>query len=172
MDKRRKQKKTSIVIVLDNIRSCHNIGSIFRTADAFLIQSIYLCGITATPPHKEIHKTALGAEDTVDWSYIEQTKEAIQALQIRGYKVIAVEQVKHSTMLFDFRPQRHEKIALVFGNEVKGIHTEIIDSCDTCVEIPQYGTKQSLNISISAGIVLWDFFCKMKQPSHLLHTRE
>ena len=143
---------------MDNIRSLNNIGSVFRTSDAFLIKKIYLCGITAKPPHRDIQKTALGATESVDWAYIENAIECINHLQKEGYYCIAVEQADQSLMLNEFYSRQHEKIAVVFGNEVKGVQQSIIDRCDNCVEIPQLGTKHSLNISVSAGIVLWHLF--------------
>lgn len=148
--------KLPVVIVLDNIRSQHNIGSVFRTSDAFLMQAIYLCGITATPPHREIHKTALGATDTVSWKYFETTRMAIEALKSEGYKIIAIEQAEESINLEDFSVDNNEKTALIFGNEVDGVSEEIMQLADACIEIPQYGTKHSLNISVSAGIVIWE----------------
>lgn len=154
--------KMPLVVVLDNVRSCNNIGSFFRTADALLIQSIYLCGITATPPNKEIHKTALDAEKTVNWKYTERTEEAIAALRAEGYTIYAIEQIDKSIMLPDFEPKPGDKIALVFGNEVKGVQQKVVDLCDGAIEIPQFGTKHSFNVSVSAGIVLWDIFKKMK----------
>jgi len=157
----KKTKKTPLVVVLDNIRSCNNIGSVFRTSDAFLVQKIYLCGITATPPNNEIRKTALDAEKSVDWEYYKDTEDAVKVLCNSGYKVYAIEQVENSILLSDFQPKGSEKIAFVFGNEVKGVKQSVVNSCDGCIEIPQYGTKHSLNISVSAGIVLWDIFQKM-----------
>ena len=154
--------KIPIVLVLDNIRSQHNIGSVFRTADAFLLESIYLCGITATPPHREIHKTALGATESVDWKYFPTTMEAISELKGRNYQVLAIEQTHHGELLTQFTPAIHNKLALVFGNEVNGIEEAVINQAHTCIEIPQFGTKHSLNISVSVGIVLWDFFTKLK----------
>ncbi|WP_321342755.1 RNA methyltransferase [uncultured Draconibacterium sp.] len=153
--------KTPIVVVLDNIRSCNNIGSVFRTSDALLINKIYLCGITATPPNNEIRKTALDAEKSVDWDYFEHTEEVVKNLQQEGFKVYAIEQVENSIMLPDFHPADDEKVALVFGNEVKGVKQSVVDLCDGSIEIPQYGTKHSFNISVSAGIVLWDIFQKI-----------
>ena len=153
--------KTPLVVVLDNIRSCNNIGSVFRTSDALLIEKIYLCGITATPPNKEIHKTALDAEKSVVWEYFEKTENAVNKLKENGYKIFAVEQVEKSILLPDFKPKPNEKIALVFGNEVKGVQQKVVNLCDGAVEIPQYGTKHSFNVSVSAGIVLWDVFQKM-----------
>lgn len=154
-------EKTPVVVVLDNIRSCNNIGSVFRTSDALLIEAIYLCGYTATPPNKEIHKTALDAENSVAWSYFKETTEAVHQLKANGYKVFAVEQVENSIMLPDFQPSKNEKLALVFGNEVKGVQQKVVDLCNGAIEIPQYGTKHSFNISVSAGIVLWDVFNKL-----------
>ena len=146
---------------LDNIRSLNNIGSVFRTSDAFLLEAIYLCGITATPPHKDIQKTALGATQSVDWKYFDTTKEAIIKLKENNYQIVSIEQVEDSTSLIDFKVENDKKYALVFGNEVKGVAQDIVDLSDCCVEIPQYGTKHSFNISVSAGIVLWDFFTKL-----------
>jgi tRNA G18 (ribose-2'-O)-methylase SpoU len=154
--------KTPITVVLDNIRSCNNIGSVFRTSDALLIEKVMLCGITATPPNKDIHKTALDAEKSVPWEYFEETEEAIQKLKEAGYRVFAVEQVENSISLPDFIPAKNEKLALVFGNEVKGVQQSVVDICDGAIEIPQYGTKHSFNISVSAGIVLWDLVYKLR----------
>jgi 23S rRNA (guanosine2251-2'-O)-methyltransferase len=158
----KKTEKIPLVVVLDNIRSCNNIGSVFRTSDALLVEKIYLCGITATPPNKEIHKTALDAEKSVDWEYIEKTEDAVKKLQQEGYKVYAVEQVEKSISLPDFQPHSNEKLTLIFGNEVKGVQQKVVNLCDGAIEIPQYGTKHSFNISVSAGIVLWDVFQKLK----------
>lgn len=154
-------EKTPLILVLDDIRSLHNIGSVFRTADAFLIEKMYLCGITATPPNKEIHKTALGATETVVWEYAKDVLEVIGKLKDEKVEVYAVEQVENSKMLNDFEVATHTKYALVFGNEVKGVAQEAIHLCDGVIEIPQLGTKHSLNISVSAGIVVWDLFQKM-----------
>jgi tRNA G18 (ribose-2'-O)-methylase SpoU len=154
--------KMQIVVVLDHVRSCNNVGSVFRTSDALLIQKIYLCGITATPPDKEIHKTALGAENTVDWEYYKTTEEALEILKINGYTLIAIEQVEGSIALNDYQPQPGEKLALIFGNEVKGVQQEVVNLCDKTIEIPQFGTKHSFNIAVSAGIVLWDLFNKLR----------
>ncbi|TPD65569.1 RNA methyltransferase [Flavobacterium microcysteis] len=154
-------EKTPIIIILDDIRSLHNIGSVFRTADAFLIEKIYLCGITATPPNKEIHKTALGATDTVAWEYAKKVLEVIDALQKENISVLAIEQVENSISLQEFEPKSGQKYALVFGNEVKGVSQEAIKKCEGTIEIPQLGTKHSLNISVSAGIVVWDLFQKL-----------
>jgi len=155
-------QKTPLVVILDNIRSCNNIGSVFRTSDALLIEKIYLCGITATPPNKDIHKTALDAEKSVDWEYLENTEDAVSKLKNEGYKVYAIEQVENSILLPDFKPSENEKVAIVFGNEVKGVKQTVVDICDGSIEIPQFGTKHSFNISVSAGIVLWDIFQKIK----------
>ncbi len=154
-------KKTPIVVVLDNVRSLSNIGSVFRTCDAFLIEAICLCGITATPPRKELHKTALGAENTVCWEYFKTTEEAIKNLTNNKFEIYAIEQVKNSISLEKFKPNASEKYALVFGNEVYGVQQGIVDACNGSIEIPQFGTKHSFNISVSCGIVLWDFFSKI-----------
>ena len=161
IDEFRQSEKTPIIIVMDDIRSLHNIGSVFRTSDAFLIEKIYLCGITATPPNKEIHKTALGATDTVTWEYVQSISEVIEKLKQNDVVVYAVEQVEHSIMLNDFQIEKNKKYALIFGNEVKGVSQEAIEKCDGVIEIPQLGTKHSLNISVSAGIVVWDLFRKL-----------
>ena len=154
----REEAKIPVVLVLDNIRSSYNVGSVFRTADAFLIDKIYLCGISATPPNKEVRKTALGATDSVAWEYMESAREAVEQLKEEGYRMVAVEQVTDSTALQDFTPLAGEKYALIFGHEVKGVGQELVDRCDTAIEIPQYGTKHSLNVSVSAGLLLWHFF--------------
>lgn len=151
-------EKIPLVIVLDNIRSLNNIGSVFRTSDAFLVESILLCGITACPPNTEIHKTALGAEYSVDWEYFENTKDAISFLKGEGYCICAVEQAKDSMMLHEMSLDKGNKYALVLGNEVKGVSQDVVDLCDQCVEIPQFGTKHSLNVSVAGGIVIWEFF--------------
>lgn len=150
--------KTPLIVVLDNIRSLNNIGSVFRTSDAFLIEKIVLCGITATPPHKDIHKTALGATDSVDWEYNKNTSDAISKLKNEGYIIASIEQTEKAVMLQNFKIEKNKKYAVVFGNEVKGVQQEIVDMSDYAIEIPQYGTKHSLNISVSAGVVLWEFF--------------
>ncbi|CAM1354738.1 RNA methyltransferase [Tenacibaculum ascidiaceicola] len=155
--------KTPIIVVLDNIRSLNNVGSVFRTSDAFLIEKIYLCGITATPPNKEIHKTALGATESVDWEYVENTMDLVEKLQAKNVKVLSIEQAENSTMLDTFIPKTDQKYAVVFGNEVKGVQQEVVSASDVCIEIPQLGTKHSLNISVSCGVVLWDLFTKMKK---------
>jgi tRNA G18 (ribose-2'-O)-methylase SpoU len=150
--------KLPFVIVLDNVRSLNNIGSIFRTSDAFLAEGIYLCGITATPPHREIHKTALGSTQSVAWSYYEDTLDAITALKTRGYEIVSLEQTESSIALGQYAYNPEKKYALVFGNEAKGVSQAVIDACDQSIEIPQFGTKHSFNISVSVGIVLWDFY--------------
>ena len=152
--------KTPIIIVLDNIRSLNNIGSVFRTSDAFLIEAVYLCGITAQPPHRDIQKTALGATESVDWKYFATTLDAIQELKASDYEIASIEQAENSTMLNEYNPTS-ERIAIVFGNEVKGVEQEIIDQSDVVIEIPQHGTKHSLNISVSCGVVVWDLFNKL-----------
>lgn len=154
--------KTPLVIVLDNIRSLNNIGSVFRTSDAFLIEKIYLCGITATPPNQEIHKTALGAEHSVDWEYVEDTRNAVRTLQENNYTVYAIEQVENSIMLDSVHLDKSKKYAVVLGNEVKGVQQEVVDICNGTIEIPQYGTKHSLNVSVTTGIIIWDFFKQLK----------
>jgi tRNA G18 (ribose-2'-O)-methylase SpoU len=154
----KKSEKTSLILVLDDIRSLHNIGSVFRTADAFLIEKIILCGITATPPNKEIHKTALGATETVTWEHHENVLEVITDLKKENIITLAIEQVESSVFLQDFKVDKTQKYALIFGNEVYGVAQEAVALCDGCIEIPQLGTKHSLNISVSAGIVVWDLF--------------
>lgn len=152
----KQSEKLPLVVVLDNVRSLHNVGSVFRTADAFRLQGVCLCGITACPPSPEIHKTALGAEDSVDWWYAEDTLEAVHELQAKGYEVLAVEQVEGSHRLGAFKPEKGKHYALVMGNEVKGVRQDVVDAAAGVLEIPQYGTKHSLNVSVSAGIVIWD----------------
>jgi tRNA G18 (ribose-2'-O)-methylase SpoU len=152
----RNNEKAPFVIVLDNVRSQSNVGSIFRTADAFLTEAIYLCGITSTPPHREIQKTALGATESVSWKYFGQTSDAVNELKEKGYKLIAIEQAEGSIELQNLNIEKSQKYALVFGHEVNGVDQEIVNSCDYCVEIPQFGTKHSFNIAISVGIVLWE----------------
>lgn len=156
-----RSEKFPLVLVLDNVRSMMNIGSVFRTADAFLIESILLCGITATPPHREIQKTALGATESVNWLYFGKTVEAVQYLHERGYRVLALEQADASMDLKSFVPQKNQAYALVFGNEVKGVDEEVLKICDGCIEIPQFGTKHSLNVAVTAGIVIWDWYSKL-----------
>jgi len=158
----KKQDKLPITVILDNVRSMHNIGSIFRTSDGFAIEKIYLCGITAQPPHREIEKTALGATQSIEWVYSSDISEIILELKAAQYTVIAIEQAHNSLMLNDFQPKTSEKYALIFGNEVNGVSDEAMKLIDTCIEIPQFGTKHSFNIVVSAGIVLWDFFAKLK----------
>ncbi|MBD0404159.1 RNA methyltransferase [Flammeovirga sp. EKP202] len=149
------QKKNNIAVVLDNIRSLNNVGSAFRTGDAFAIEKVVLCGITGKPPHRDIHKTALGAQDTVTWEHFDDTVQAIKSLKKEGYKIIAVEQVEGSTSLQDFQTTPDEKVALIFGNEVMGVSQEAIEASDIALEIPQFGTKHSLNVSVTLGVVLW-----------------
>ena len=161
-------KKTPIIIILDNIRSLNNIGSVFRISDAFLIEKIYLCGITAKPPHKDIHKTALGSTETVAWEYIENTLDLVKNLQAQGVQVASIEQAENATMLNDFKPELNKKYALIFGNEVKGVQQDVVSTSDMVLEIPQFGTKHSLNISVSCGVVVWDVFSKLKVKSHNL----
>ncbi len=156
----KKQQKTPIAIVLDNLRSMHNVGSAFRTADGFAIEKIYLCGITGTPPHREIEKTALGATQSVTWQYAKDTNEVIDQLRSEGYTIVAIEQAENSVMLHEFQPDSSKKYALVFGNEVNGVDEDVMKKIDTCIEIPQYGTKHSLNVSVAIGIILWDFIQK------------
>lgn len=153
-----KAEKMPVTVVLDNIRSQHNIGSVFRTSDAFRVECIHLCGITATPPHREIHKTALGATDSVKWEYFNQTEVSINKLKEQGYSIIAVEQTDKSISLEDFIYEKKEKVALIFGNEVHGIQQNLVDIAEMSLEIPQMGTKHSLNVSVSVGIVLWSIF--------------
>ena len=150
-------EKMPLVVVLDDVRSMHNVGSVLRSSDAFRVERVLLCGITGTPPHAEIHKTALGAEDSVDWTYFPSAVEAVRQLKQEGYHVLSVEQAEGSTMLHHFIPLSGEHYAVVLGNEVKGVHQEVIDLSDGCLEIPQYGTKQSLNVSVTAGIVIHHF---------------
>ncbi|HKK63315.1 MAG TPA: RNA methyltransferase [Bacteroidales bacterium] len=153
-------KKIPVAVVLDNVRSMHNIGSVFRTSDAFRIDSLLLCGITAVPPNKEIHKTALGSTESVDWSYYERTEDAISELKKNAFTICSIEQVEGSKLLSEFEIGLDIKYALIFGNEIKGVDQRIVDLSDYCIEIPQYGTKHSLNISVSAGIAVWEFFQK------------
>ncbi len=157
----KKASKLPVVVVLDNVRSTHNVGSVFRTADAFRIGKIILCGITATPPHKDIHKTALGATESVEWSYSESTVDAVRSLKEEGYTIVAVEQTDESVFLDDFQPGGSSRLALIFGHEVSGVQESVLPLVDSCIEIPQSGTKHSLNISVSAGIVLWDISGKL-----------
>lgn len=153
--------KLPLVVVLDEVRSLHNIGAVFRTSDAFLVNSIYLCGITATPPHPEMHKTALGAEYTVDWKYFSCTQDAVNELHEMGYTVLSIEQCEGSTLLDELALEKGKKYAIVLGNEVKGVQQEVVNMSDGCIEIPQYGTKHSLNVSVTAGIMIWEFAHKL-----------
>ena len=157
----KKAEKTKVSIVLDNIRSLNNIGSVFRTADAFLVEKIYLCGITAKPPHKDIHKTALGATDSVDWVYVSDTLALIQELKAEGKITVAIEQAEGAILLNDFETAKGKDYVLIFGNEVKGVDQKVVAGCDAVLEIPQFGTKHSLNISVSVGVVVWDFWSKL-----------
>ncbi|MBQ2507573.1 MAG: RNA methyltransferase [Bacteroidaceae bacterium] len=150
-------KKIPLIVVLDDVRSLHNVGSVFRSSDAFRVECIYLCGITATPPQPDIHKTALGAEDTVEWKYFKNTLDAVQELKENGYFVYSTEQVENSVKLQNLKLDKDRKYAIVLGNEVKGVKQEVVDNSDACLEIPQFGTKHSLNVSVTAGIVIWEF---------------
>ena len=154
-------KKIPLAVVLDDVRSLHNIGAVFRTSDAFLVDCIYLCGITATPPHPEMHKTALGAEYTVDWKYFQHTEDAVNELRTMGYTLFAIEQCEGSILLDKLVLEPDKKYAVVLGNEVKGVKQEVVNLCDGCIEIPQFGTKHSLNVSVTAGIIIWEFACKL-----------
>jgi len=162
VDEFKETQKTPIIIVLDNIRSLNNIGSVFRTSDAFLIKKIYLCGITAKPPHKDIHKTALGSTDTVAWEYSESTLDVIEKLKENQIVVCSIEQTENAIMLNDFKPKANCNYAFVFGNEVKGVSQDVVNASDVVIEIPQFGTKHSLNISVSCGVVIWDVFSKLQ----------
>jgi 23S rRNA (guanosine2251-2'-O)-methyltransferase len=161
VDEFHQAEKIPIVIVLDNVRSLHNVGSVFRTSDAFRIEAIYLCGITGKPPDREIRKTALGATESVSWTYFQTTQEALAALRAKGYRLCAVEQAEQSVLLSVFEPLPEKKMALIFGNEVNGVEQAVIDACDLVIEVPQLGTKHSLNISVSVGVVVWDIVRKM-----------
>ena len=161
----RDAEKTPLILILDNIRSMHNVGSVFRTADAFLLQGIYLCGYTPVPPHRDIHKTALGATETVQWKYFRHVTDAISQLKKENYSIYAVEQTDDSILLQNFGPADDRPLALIFGNEVSGVSEDALSLCDGCIEIPQYGMKHSLNISVSAGIVVWEVFNKIKDKS-------
>ena len=160
----KEQAKTPLVVVLDNVRSLHNVGSVFRTSDAFLVEAVYLCGITSTPPQAEIHKTALGAENTVEWKYFEDTPVALEELKAQGYIVYAIEQAEGSTKLPNLKLDATKKYAVILGNEVKGVQQSVVDACDGCIEIPQFGTKHSLNVSVTGGIIIWEFF-KLMTPN-------
>ena len=159
----KKKNKIPLIVILDNVRSLNNVGSVFRTSDAFLVKAVYLCGITATPPHPEIHKTALGAEDSVEWHYFEDTNAAVDKLHEEGYIVYAIEQVENSIILSDLQLNKDCKYAVVLGNEVKGVQQSVVDKCDQSIEIPQFGTKHSLNVSVTAGLVIWDFFKMLRK---------
>lgn len=154
----KRHTKTPLIVVLDNVRSLHNVGSVFRTSDAFLVESVFLCGITSTPPHPEIHKTALGAENSVKWEYFEDTHTALDKLLAENYTILAIEQAKGSTSLPDLQLKKDKKYAVILGNEVKGVQQSIIDRCHGCIEVPQFGTKHSLNVSVTGGIIIWEFF--------------
>jgi tRNA G18 (ribose-2'-O)-methylase SpoU len=156
-------EKIPLVVVLDNVRSLHNVGSVFRTSDAYCVQKVILCGISAAPPNAEIHKSALGAEFSVDWAYFQDTVEPLVELKHQGYKLFAVEQTEQSNMLDNFHIKKNEKCAVIFGNEVHGVQQNVIDLCDDCIEIPQFGTKHSLNVSVAAGIVIWEFWKSFAQ---------
>lgn len=158
----KKLEKTPVIVILDNIRSLNNIGSVFRTCDAFAIEKIYLCGITATPPHKDIHKTALGATQSVDWQYEKDTKEVVMKLKSQKITIVCVEQTSNSVMLDKWEVENGQKYAVVFGNEVDGVCQEVLEISDFALEVPQFGTKHSLNVSVCAGVVLWDFIYKLK----------
>ncbi|MCQ2077037.1 MAG: RNA methyltransferase [Bacteroidaceae bacterium] len=166
LDEYKNSKKIPLVVVLDDIRSMYNVGSVFRTSDAFRVEAIYLCGITSRPPHPEIHKTALGAEDSVDWQYFHNPNDAISLLKQKDYYIFGVEQVEHSIMLNNLPsllpPLNYKGVAIILGNEVKGVNQALIDQCHECIEIPQFGTKHSLNISTAAGIVIWDLWQRIK----------
>ena len=157
VDEFKQAEKLPLIVVLDDVRSMHNVGSVFRTGDAFRIEAVYLCGITSTPPSTEIHKTALGAEDSVEWKAFNSAQDALIALKEAGIEIYSVEQAHGSTMLQDFKPEKGKRYAVVLGNEVKGVHQEVIDASDGCLEIPQFGTKHSMNVSVTAGIIIWHF---------------
>ena len=157
VDEFKQAEKLPLIVVLDDVRSMYNVGSVFRTGDAFRIEAVYLCGITSTPPSTEIHKTALGAEDSVEWKAFNSAQDALIALKEAGIEVYSVEQAHGSTMLQDFKPEKGKRYAVVLGNEVKGVHQEVIDASDGCLEIPQFGTKHSMNVSVTAGIIIWHF---------------
>lgn len=157
----RKTDKIPVAIVLDNVRSLYNVGAVFRTADAFKVEKVFLCGITAKPPHREIHKTALGAEESVDWDYFKNVEEAVEQIKKENYTLIAIEQAVGSKMLQDFKPDKDHRYAIVFGHEVKGVSQYIMDNAEEAIELPQFGIKHSLNISVSVGVVIWDIFAKL-----------
>jgi 23S rRNA (guanosine2251-2'-O)-methyltransferase len=162
VDEYKDAEKNKVIVILENIRSMQNVGSVFRTSDAFLVEAIYLIGYTPQPPHRDIHKTALGATETVNWKYFQKTVEAIAELKSAGYKVIAIEQVEGSILLQDFKKEGKEGIAIIFGNEAEGVEQETLLQCDGCIEIPQFGMKHSLNISVAAGVVLWEIVRKVE----------
>ena len=162
VDEFHEAEKLPLVVVLDGVRSLYNVGSVFRTSDAFRVAGVVLCGITATPPNAEIHKTALGAEDSISWNYYADTMEAAAWLRSEGYTLLAIEQCEGSTMLQDFDPEPDKKYAVVLGNEVKGVQQQVVDACDACLEIPQFGTKHSMNVSVTAGIIIWHFASRLK----------
>ncbi len=162
VDEFHEAEKLPLVVVLDGVRSLYNVGSVFRTSDAFRVAGVVLCGITATPPNAEIHKTALGAEDSVSWKYYADTMEAAAWLRSEGYTLLSIEQCEGSTMLQDFDPEPDKKYAVVLGNEVKGVQQQVVDACDACLEIPQFGTKHSMNVSVTAGIIIWHFASRLK----------
>lgn len=161
----KREEKIPLIVVLDNVRSLHNVGSVFRTSDAFLVEAVYLCGITSAPPHPEIHKTALGAENSVTWRYFEDCHQAVSELKDHGYTILAVEQTENSTWLtqLTLEKEKEKKYAVILGNEVKGVQQTVIDQCHGCLEIPQFGTKHSLNVSVTAGIVIWEMAIKLKE---------
>lgn len=162
VDEYKSSEKSPLIIIADNVRSMHNVGSIFRTSDAFLVEKIYLCGITPTPPHREIQKTALGATESVDWQYVENTLDVINQLKKEGWTILALEQTTNSVMLDELKVEKGEKIAIVLGNEVEGVNQEVIKLCHKAVEIPQFGTKHSFNVSVSCGIMLWQVYLCLK----------
>jgi tRNA G18 (ribose-2'-O)-methylase SpoU len=162
VDEYKSSEKSPLIIIADNVRSMHNVGSIFRTSDAFLVEKIYLCGITPTPPHREIQKTALGATESVDWQYVENTLEVVNQLKKEGWTILALEQTTNSVMLDELKVEKGEKIAIVLGNEVEGVNQEVINLCHKAVEIPQFGTKHSFNVSVSCGIMLWQVYLCLK----------
>ncbi len=162
VDEYKSSEKSPLIIIVDNVRSMHNVGSIFRTSDAFLVEKIYLCGITPTPPHREIQKTALGATESVDWQYVENTLDVVNQLKKEGWTILALEQTTNSVMLDELKVEKGEKIAIVLGNEVEGVNQEVINLCHKAVEIPQFGTKHSFNVSVSCGIMLWQVYLCLK----------
>lgn len=162
VDEYKSSEKSPLIIIADNVRSMHNVGSIFRTSDAFLVEKIYLCGITPTPPHREIQKTALGATESVDWQYVENTLDVVNQLKKEGWTILALEQTTNSVMLDELKVEKGEKIAIVLGNEVEGVNQEVINLCHKAVEIPQFGTKHSFNVSVSCGIMLWQVYLCLK----------